>query len=82
MNDKEIMESLLIGVKGSCDLMMHGSIESATPNVHGTFGAALNDSLCMQNSIYTEMANRGWYPPDQAPRQKLDEVKQKYAAIG
>ena len=34
MNDKEIMEGILLTTKGVCDLYMHGSIESATPNVH------------------------------------------------
>lgn len=81
MNDKEIMEGLLVGIKGTCDLLMHGSIESATPNVHGTFNTALNNALCMQSDIYKDMADRGWYPPDQAPQQKLEAVKQKFSSI-
>ncbi len=80
MNDKEIMEGLLVSVKGTCDLLMHGSIESATPNVHDTFHSALNNALCMQSDIYAQMAKRGWYPPDAAPQQKLEAVKQKYGA--
>ena len=80
MDDKCVMEGLLDSVKGSCDLLMHGSIESATPNVHQTFSAALNDVLGMQNSIYADMASRGWYAPDQAPQQKINEVRQKYCA--
>ena len=51
MNDKEIMEGILLTTKGVCDLYMHGSIESATPNVHEAFNTALNDSLCMQDGI-------------------------------
>ena len=34
MEEKEIVENLLLCVKGECDLMMHGAIESSTPNVH------------------------------------------------
>ena len=45
MNDKDIMEGILLTTKGVCDLYMHGSIESATPNVHQTFNAALNDAV-------------------------------------
>ena len=37
MNDKEIMEGILMTTKGVVDLYMHGTVESATPNVHGTF---------------------------------------------
>ena len=33
MDDRDIMENILLTTKGVCDLYMHGSIESATPNV-------------------------------------------------
>ena len=73
MNDKDIMEGILLTTKGVCDLYMHGSIESATPNVHQTFNAALNDALCMQNNIYNEMAQHGWYPSEQAQPQQIQQ---------
>ncbi len=81
MNDKEIMEGILMTTKGVVDLYMHGTVESATPNVHGAFSNALDSALCMQNTIYNSMAQRGWYPAEQAPQQKLDAVKQKYSGI-
>ena len=46
MNDREIMENLLLTTKGVCDLYMHGTIESATQNVHAAFDDALRESLC------------------------------------
>ena len=52
MDDKCIMENLLLTTKGVCDLYLHGTIESSTANVHQTFDCALNDSLCMQDDIY------------------------------
>lgn len=82
MNDKDIMEGILLTTKGVCDLYMHGTIESATPNVHAVFSSALDDTLCMQDSIYKQMASRGWYPSEQAQPQQLQQIKQKYAAMG
>ncbi len=82
MNDKEIMEGILLTTKGVCDLLMHGSVESATPRVHEAFNKTLNDALCMQNGIYNQMAGRGWYPSDQAQPQQIQQVRQKYAAQG
>ena len=79
MQDREIMENLLLNLKGECDLMMHGTIESATPNVHATFKCALNDMLVMQNQIYAKMSEKGWYPMEQAETQKITETKQKFA---
>ena len=35
----------------------------------------------MQSDIYKSMADRGWYPSEQATQQKLDTVKQRYAGI-
>lgn len=81
MNDKELMEGVIVGLKQCSDLMLHGSIESATPNVHGTFSTALNSVICMQSDVYKDMSDRGWYPADQAPQQKIDEVRQKFQAV-
>lgn len=79
MEDKQLMEDLLLTVKGVCDLYMHGTIESSTPNVHSTFDKALSDSLQMQDELYQKMATKGWYPTEQAEQQKLTQVKQKFA---
>ena len=79
MNDKEIMENLLLNLKGECDLMMHGAIESATANVHFAFTQALNDTVCMQNQVYDMMAKKGWYPTQNAQAQAISSVKQKFS---
>ena len=80
MNDQEIMENLLMTAKGVCDLYMHGAIESATQDVHQAFGAALTDSLSMQDDIYQKMSAKGWYQTAQADAQQMAQVRQKFAA--
>lgn len=47
-----LKENMLLTTKGVCDLYMHGTIESATANVHCAFDKALKDSLTMQDDIY------------------------------
>ena len=81
MNDQAIMENLLLTTKGVCDLHMHGTIESSTQNVHHAFDTALTDSLCMQSDIYQQMANKGWYPPEQADAQQIGKVRQNFAGM-
>ena len=81
MNDQEIMENLLLTAKGACDLYMHGAIESSTQNVHHAFDNALEQSLCMQNSIYQKMSDKGWYSAQQAQQPQLQQVKQKYCCV-
>ncbi len=80
MEDKQIMENLLLNIKGECDLMMHGAIESSTQNVHGAFAQALDECINMQNQIYSKMAQKGWYPQTNVEPQKIDTLKQKYSS--
>ena len=81
MDDKNLMESLLLTEKGVCDLYMHGVIESATPKVRQTFSGALNGALDRQSEIYSKMAQKGWYPSQQAQPQQIQQTKQQYASI-
>ena len=80
MGDKNLMENILLLEKGVCDLFMHGAIESPTANVHQAFSSALNDALRMQDTVYDQMASKGWYPTEQAEQNKVDSVKQKFSA--
>ena len=79
MNDQSIMENILMTTKGVCDLYMHGTIESATQNVHQAFDTALNDSLCMQSDIYQKMSDKGWYPAQKVDQQQINQVRQNYS---
>ncbi len=80
MSDKSLMEDIILLEKGGCDLYMHGAIESSTDNVHQAFNTALNDSLCMQDTIYDKMAAKGWYPTEQAEQNRVNSVKQKFCS--
>ena len=78
MDDKNLMENMLLLEKGVCDLYLHGTVESSTEAVHGAFRAALSESLCMQDTVYSAMAAKGWYPAEQAAQSKINCVKQKF----
>jgi len=78
MEDKCLMENLLITEKGVCDLYLHGTIESGTANVKQTFGKVLDGSLKLQGEIYAKMSQKGWYPAQTAPEQQIQQVKSKY----
>ena len=79
MQDKHLMEDILLLEKGVCDLYMHGAIESSTANVHQVFSNALNESLQLQDSIYNKMTAKGWYSVEQAEQNKVNSVKQKFS---
>lgn len=79
MNDRELIEDILMTVKGGSDLLLHGTIESSTNNVHCAFDKALNDTLKMQNDIYSKMSQKGWYPSEQADQNKINQVRQTFS---
>ena len=81
MDDRCIMENLLLTTKGVCDLYLHGTIESSTQNVHQAFDQALDDSLCMQDDIYQKMSAKGWYSTEQADSKQIEKVRSQYAKI-
>lgn len=80
MDDKQLMETLLMAEKGMCDLLLHATIESSTAKVHTTFASALNEALSTQDTIHQKMAQKGWYPTEQVEQTKVDSLKQKYSA--
>lgn len=45
MNDKDLLENILLTVKGAADLYLHATIEFSTQNVKTTFHDALYETL-------------------------------------
>lgn len=80
MNDRAIMENILLLEKGACDLYMHGAIESSDERVFSSFSSALHQSLQLQNQIYTNMRERDWYAPEAVDREKIKKLKQRFSA--
>ena len=79
-NDRNVMENLLLLEKGACDLYMHGAIEASDAQVFSSFESALRQSLQLQNQIYTKMKEKGWYAPEVAQQDKVQQLKQKFSA--
>lgn len=81
MDDKNLMQDLLLLEKGACDLYMHGAIESSTQNVHLAFNSAFTDTLNMQNEIYSKMESKGWYQTKPVEQQKITAVKNQFSQM-
>ena len=78
MEDKDLMEKELLLAKGICELYLHASLEATTLEVHNAFKEALNESLDIQNKIFTLMSEKGWYQMQNVPQQQIDTIKQKF----
>ncbi len=79
MDDRNLMENLLLTTKGACDLYLHGCIEASNENVRNAFSAALDKTLKMQKDIYAKMESNGWYQKETAEQQQIDKAKNKFS---
>ena len=79
MDDRCIMENLLLTTKGVIDLYMHGAVESSTANVRQAFSSAFDDTLSIGDAIYQQMTAKGWYQNEYAPQQQIMQTKNKFA---
>ena len=78
MDDRTLMEDLLLVVKGACDLYVHGAIESSSPLVQNAFNEALNETLCVQTETYQKMVEKGWYQVQPVEVTKVKQVYDKF----
>lgn len=74
MNDKSYLETLLTNTKSCCDLLLHGTIESSTPEVHAAFNNTLFTTLEIQNALYKQMEAKGWYQTKPVPVTKIQQT--------
>ena len=72
MNDKLIMENILLLLKGTCEVYVHGSQEASNKKIHEILTESLAEILKMQYEVYTKMTECGWY---QITNIKSSEIK-------
>lgn len=81
MDDKTLMENLLMSVKTTSGLLYNGTIESSTANVRNAFDCALSKTMQIQNDIYTRMSEKGWYQVTPVEQQKITQTAQKFTQM-
>ena len=77
-SEKDMMGDIL-----SCQKMLTGGYntvanEAANPEIKNVFMDILNDEHTIQHDVFDVMSQRGWYPTEAAPQDKINTVKQKY----
>ena len=78
MNDKLIMENILLLLKGTCEVYVHGSQEASNKKVHEILKESLREILKMQYQVYTKMTECGWY---QITNIKSSEIKKTLSQL-
>lgn len=81
MDDKTLMENLLITVKATSNLLYNGTIESSTANVRSAFDNVLSKTMDIQKDIYAKMSEKGWYQTTPVEQQKITQTAQKFSQM-
>lgn len=61
MNDKLLMDNILLVLKSTVEVYVHGSLESSTKEVHNVLKNNLDEIIKMQDETYKKMTENGWY---------------------
>ncbi len=61
MNDKLLMEQMLLLLKSTTEVYVHGSLESSNEPVHKALRNGLDETLTLQDDLYNKMTEYGWY---------------------
>lgn len=80
MDNKTMLEGILWDLKGMADLLLHGSIEAKTQEIHDTFKRSLTEILTLQNDLYTLMSEKGMYTTSNVSETKITKTKAKFMA--
>ena len=61
MNDKLIMDNILLLLKSTSEVFLHGTLESANDKVQKEFKNGLDDIIKLQNNTYIKMMEYEFY---------------------
>ncbi len=77
MKDKLTLENLLLLLKGTCEVYVHGTQEASNKKVHDILKDGLDDMLKMQFDVYNKMTEYGWYQTQNIETKEIDKTIKK-----
>lgn len=77
MNDKIIMENMLLLLKSTVEVYVHGSLESSTTSVHNALKSNLDEIIKMQDELYKKMTECGWYVISNIDSKEINKTLKK-----
>lgn len=77
MNDKLLMENMLLLLKSTTEIYVHGTLESSTKPVHNVLKNGLDEILKLQDDLYNKMTECGWYKIKNVDTKTISETLNK-----
>ena len=61
MNDKLVLDSILLLLKSTVEVYVHGTLEASNKTVHSTLKNGLDEIMKMQFDVFNKMNECGYY---------------------
>lgn len=76
--DREIMEDVLASQRQMTAEYNAAANQCASSALQSEFMTLLGEEQQIQMELFQEMQKRGWYPTEQAPRQKIEAAREQF----
>ena len=77
MNDQYLMENYLLLLKSCVEVYIHGTLEASTTEVRKVLKYCLDYTMSMQEDVYNEMSDRGYYNVENVSSSAIEKVINK-----
>ena len=77
MNDKLIMESILLLLKSTVEVYVHGTLESSNKIIHSALKNGLDEIMKMQFNVFLKMQEAGWYKITNVDTKTINQTYKK-----
>ncbi|MCM1052758.1 MAG: spore coat protein [Ruminococcus sp.] len=77
MNDKILMENMLLLLKSTTEVFVHGTLESSNKAVHNVLKNGLDEILKLQNNLYNKMTEFGFYNVSNIESKQIKQTLKK-----
>lgn len=80
MNDKLVMETILLLLKSTVEVYVHGTLESSNKVMHSALKNGLDDIMKMQFEVFLKMQEAGWYKINNIDSKTISQTYRKLAS--
>ena len=81
LTDREMLTDALSSEKFMTENYNTYANECASPSLMNEFMNLLSEEHQIQHDVFSELQNRGWYPPPSAPAEKVQQAKMKFSNL-
>ncbi len=76
MKDKLVIENILLLLKGTAEVYVHGTEEASNKAIHEVLYSSLQDILKMQFEVYNKMTEYNWYQIENIKPEEINKTIQ------